>query len=434
MRRRATAWLEPLATLVRPFFVSIEGRLAGVVGTPAIYAIAVSAIGASIYITLGIVADKALGPDAARIRRRGDLLRGDDADLRGGELAPPGAGRRVDLRPLRVRRAVELHRRLGDRPRLPDRDGAVRVRDPGLPLRVLGARRRRGSRARDRGRRDRVGGGREPARAARRPARARAPLRRAERPASCSRSSASAWRACGTGRRVTEEVELGVQPGVGRLRVRRRDRRARAHRARGGLGRRGRDPAEPQADVAGDRGQLGDRLPRADRRFARGAHGASGRGRRDRARRAVPGGAGAGRRVGLRLVRRHPAVRRRRGRRGRARPGGHREHDGRLAAVVLARHEQADPERDRPAAPAPVDAVGRDHGVRPDRVRARADLRPRLPRRHVRLRCDARVRDRARVGHQAALPRGDRPPPVPHAVLDQGRAAARCRCPPCSVS
>ena len=59
--RRVTGWLEPLATLVRPFFVSIEGRLAGVVGTPAIYAIAVSAIGASIYITLGIVADEALG-------------------------------------------------------------------------------------------------------------------------------------------------------------------------------------------------------------------------------------------------------------------------------------------------------------------------------------------------------------------------------------
>ena len=50
----------PLRTLVRPVFVSIEGRLARVVGTPAIYAIAVSAIGASIYITLGIVADRAL--------------------------------------------------------------------------------------------------------------------------------------------------------------------------------------------------------------------------------------------------------------------------------------------------------------------------------------------------------------------------------------
>ena len=55
------ARLEPMRAIVRPFFVSIEGRLSGVVGTPAIYAIAVGAIGASIYVTLGIVADFALG-------------------------------------------------------------------------------------------------------------------------------------------------------------------------------------------------------------------------------------------------------------------------------------------------------------------------------------------------------------------------------------
>jgi basic amino acid/polyamine antiporter, APA family len=64
MRRRfpaGLAWLEQLTGLLRPLFVSIEGRLARVVGTPAIFAIAVSAIGASIYITLGIVADRALG-------------------------------------------------------------------------------------------------------------------------------------------------------------------------------------------------------------------------------------------------------------------------------------------------------------------------------------------------------------------------------------
>jgi APA family basic amino acid/polyamine antiporter len=63
MRRRFPAWLawlERITGLLRPLFVSIEGRLSRVVGTPAIYAIAVSAIGASIYITLGIVADRAL--------------------------------------------------------------------------------------------------------------------------------------------------------------------------------------------------------------------------------------------------------------------------------------------------------------------------------------------------------------------------------------
>jgi APA family basic amino acid/polyamine antiporter len=51
----------PLRRAVRLIFTPIEGRLAQIVGTPAIYAIAVSAIGASIYITLGIVADRALG-------------------------------------------------------------------------------------------------------------------------------------------------------------------------------------------------------------------------------------------------------------------------------------------------------------------------------------------------------------------------------------
>jgi APA family basic amino acid/polyamine antiporter len=50
----------PARAVVGPLFDSLEGRLARVVGTPAIYAIAVSAIGASIYITLGIVADRAL--------------------------------------------------------------------------------------------------------------------------------------------------------------------------------------------------------------------------------------------------------------------------------------------------------------------------------------------------------------------------------------
>ncbi|HYH58502.1 MAG TPA: APC family permease [Thermoleophilaceae bacterium] len=58
---RYVARLEPLRAPLRPFFASIEGRLARAVGTPAIYAIAIGAIGASIYISLGIVADFALG-------------------------------------------------------------------------------------------------------------------------------------------------------------------------------------------------------------------------------------------------------------------------------------------------------------------------------------------------------------------------------------
>jgi APA family basic amino acid/polyamine antiporter len=53
--------LDPLRNFIRPFFAPIEGRIARAVGTPAIYAIAVGAIGASIYLTLGIVAELALG-------------------------------------------------------------------------------------------------------------------------------------------------------------------------------------------------------------------------------------------------------------------------------------------------------------------------------------------------------------------------------------
>lgn len=52
--------LEPLRRVIEPLFVSIEGRLSRVVGTPAIYAIAVGAVGASIYISLGVVAGDAL--------------------------------------------------------------------------------------------------------------------------------------------------------------------------------------------------------------------------------------------------------------------------------------------------------------------------------------------------------------------------------------
>ena len=53
--------LDPLRGVLRPLLVSVEGRLGRGVGTPAIYAIAVGAIGASIYISLGIVAEFAVG-------------------------------------------------------------------------------------------------------------------------------------------------------------------------------------------------------------------------------------------------------------------------------------------------------------------------------------------------------------------------------------
>ena len=68
----------------------------------------------------------------ARLPRLGRVLRPRRALLRRGRLAAPGARRRDDHRPLRVQRAAELHRRLGDPARLHPADRDHRVRDHGL--------------------------------------------------------------------------------------------------------------------------------------------------------------------------------------------------------------------------------------------------------------------------------------------------------------
>ena len=53
--------------------------------------------------------------DAARLPRRRRVLRADGDDVRRGRVAAPGAGGLDGLRALRLQRAVELRRRLGDR-------------------------------------------------------------------------------------------------------------------------------------------------------------------------------------------------------------------------------------------------------------------------------------------------------------------------------
>ena len=78
------------------------------------------------------------GADLGRLPGRRGAVRGDRAVLRRGRLAAPGARRRDRDRPLRLQRAGELHRRLGDLPRLPDPGRALRVRVHGLPRAVLG--------------------------------------------------------------------------------------------------------------------------------------------------------------------------------------------------------------------------------------------------------------------------------------------------------
>ena len=57
---RLARWLEDVRRAVRPVLYPLEGRLASWVGVPAIFAIVISAVGASIYVSLGVVARDAL--------------------------------------------------------------------------------------------------------------------------------------------------------------------------------------------------------------------------------------------------------------------------------------------------------------------------------------------------------------------------------------
>ena len=78
--------------------------------------------------------------------------------------------------------------------------------------------------------------------------------------------------------------------------------------------------------------------------------------------------------------------------------------------------------------PAALDAVRADHPRGPDRGGAGGAREPRLPRRDLRLRGDARVHDRAPVDLPSALHRARARPPLPGAAVGAGCAAASCRC------
>ena len=124
--------------------VNGEGRVARGLGQPALFAIGISAVASSLYYVLGIVAGRRPGADAAGVRRRGTVLRAHHAHLRRGQLAAPRARRGVRPGPVRLQRAVELHRGLGDPPGLPDRAGHRRRGRPRTTWPPSGGRRTRG--------------------------------------------------------------------------------------------------------------------------------------------------------------------------------------------------------------------------------------------------------------------------------------------------
>ena len=399
-------------------------------GSPALFGIVQGFIAASIYFGLGLVVQAALGYAWIVYLFSAALLRARRPLLRRGRLAAPGARRRDDHRALRLQRAVELHRRLGDPARLHPADRADRVRDHGLR------------------------GGAVPAAGGR---------RRGVRCSAPRSSLGVAWlniRGAGSKRYerfsfvvlgdlvlqttivilglalllnpdvLTDPASVAGTPSTsdlifaftltlvtfagvdassglaGEVKVGRRGLKRlvtarllalhplRRHRARGGQRAAGRHRA------ALGRGQL---RRRADARRGGGL----------RAGVAERHAADPDRRLGLRdpgdrVQRRH------------ARP---------LAARLLARAQPPDPVRDRPPAPGARDPGGDHRRRRAARDRAADPGRPRVPRLDLRLRRDDLVHDRPRLGDPPALARARPRPPVQGAAEHphRPRRAARDR-------
>ena len=116
------------------------------VGSPLLFSIVYPSLASAIYFALGVIAGHALGLTPLVFLVAALMFALTAHDLRRGRLAAPGAGRLDRVRPLRVQRAGELHRRLGAAPGLrdPDRDHDLH-RDP-VPARVLEHARARGRR------------------------------------------------------------------------------------------------------------------------------------------------------------------------------------------------------------------------------------------------------------------------------------------------
>ncbi len=375
---------------------------------------------------VGLLRARARHPGRARLRVAGlrgvgRVLRPRGALLRGGRLAAPGARRRDGHRPLRVQRAAELHRRLGDPARLHPADRDHRVRDHGL---LRGALRPGGGRAvgvpvRRRGDRRR-GVHEHPRRGlqALRPVR----VRRARRP-----RAADADRGPRAG--AAAQPGRADRPGEPRRHAVARGSALRVHADAGDVRRRrrfvgagGRGRGRPQgAQAADDRAHA--RLHPLHRDLAGGGQRAAGRRPARRRRRRLRRGADARRGGRLRagVAGRHAA---RADRHLRVRDPLHRLQRGdarALPARLLAGAEPSDPVGDRAPARDARDA-GRDHRGRRAAGDPAADPgRHRAVGRDLRVRRHDLVHDRAPVGDPAALARA-RPRP---AVQDPGQPARR---------
>ena len=235
-------------------------------GSPALFGIVQGFIAASIYFSTGLVAERALG-FTWMVYVLGAILLAVIVPcyVEGASLHQERGGATVIAR-YAFNELVELHRRLGDLPGLPDPRGALRVRRDGLPGRLLARLRRRLRGVRDR-RRDRAlrGAGGDPRR---RPA-----ALRAQRAAGAGRP-----RAAGAGGRARDGAAVRARrahpPGADRrhaldpgrrVRVPARARRLQRHRRVVGPRGPGRD--RPQGPQAADRRAAGggDGALRGDR-------------------------------------------------------------------------------------------------------------------------------------------------------------------------
>ena len=287
--------------------------------------------------------------------------------LRGGRGDAAGAGRIRHLRPARLQRADQLHRRLGDPDRLPDRDrGGV---DHGLPLpdADLGHVRRRGRRAGRGGRRHRPR--RHPQHRRRHRAKPAVSPRgagagRARAPAARNRRRADRRAPSGSPHGRAPSLLLSERQGH-RLLARDRNDRLRGHRGgeRPGSGPRIR-AGGPEAGAGGGRDCDPADLRGNRRRGPDGGPGRVGSARPgDRARRQVHRGAdsGGGGQLPPRLARRRHEMGGDAGRGARSLLGGEHVDAGPLETRLRAGDQPPDPELGRQAREELLDALHRDH-------------------------------------------------------------------------